>query len=362
MQELANGSPLISVIIPAYNAATYIERTLHTVLTQTYRQIEIIVVNDGSSDETEAIVLHMAKADARLRVISIPNGGVARARNHGIALSRGGFVAFIDADDLWRADKLEKQLDQLNRHGPDYGAVYTLHYVIDETDRVLRPGDSVVATGYILNRHLVLRLIGNGSTLLVRREALLSTRLFDPTYADDGIGGCEDLDLELQLAEKFKFAAVPERLVGYRVYDGNMSSNRPRMARSLIETNKRAVMRCSSFLSQETQRQIRISQHRSAFEGHLTAGLVEGTILYGRLYFQDDPLGAPIFTLWKFAYSLARILRRALRPTNPQNRTLFEDADIHFSVRSGGPSSLYSALENEDKIRESVSASAARCR
>ncbi|NEK55550.1 glycosyltransferase, partial [Rhizobium leguminosarum] len=107
--------PLVSVVIPAFNASRYIERTLRSAGRQTYRNLEIIVVNDGSTDDTAKVVEKMALADPRIRMLSTANRGVAAARNTGIQESTGRFVAFLDADDLWHQTKIEKQVNALNR-------------------------------------------------------------------------------------------------------------------------------------------------------------------------------------------------------------------------------------------------------
>ncbi len=241
---MSMSEPLVSVVIPAYNASRFIRRTLDSVRNQTYSELEIIVVDDGSTDDTARLVADFARLDDRLRLVSTENRGVAAARNTGIALSKGHFVAFLDADDLWHPTKIEKQVSALARRSEDWGGVYTLFHGIDEQDRLLSPmGVRGISSGYIYARHLVLRSVGNGSALMVRRNILLEIGGFDPSYAAAGIGGCEDADLELRLVEKYKMDVVPERLVGYRTYSGNMSSNNVRMGLSVIEAVKRSILR-----------------------------------------------------------------------------------------------------------------------
>ncbi|MDR9777310.1 glycosyltransferase family A protein [Rhizobium hidalgonense] len=233
--------PLVSVVIPAFNASTYIERTLRSAMHQTYTALEIIVVNDGSTDDTAKLVEQTAMSDSRIRLLSTPNRGVAAARNTGIEASTGRFVAFLDADDLWHPTKTEKQVNALKRLSSRWAAVYTLHYVINEDDEIIRPGSSDIARGYIYARHLNLKYIGNGSALLVRRDAALEIGGFDSSYAAAGIGGCEDLDFELKLAARYFIEVVPERLVGYRKHPGSMSSNHLRMGKSALEVVRRSV-------------------------------------------------------------------------------------------------------------------------
>ncbi|MBW9055891.1 glycosyltransferase family 2 protein [Rhizobium mesosinicum] len=238
---LYTAQPLVSVVIPAFNASIYIERTLRSAMRQTYTALEIIVVNDGSTDDTAKLVEQIAITDSRIRLLTTPNRGVAAARNTGIDASSGPFVAFLDADDLWHPTKIEKQVNALTRLSPRWAAVYALHYIIDENDDIIRPGTSDIARGYIYARHLNFKYIGNGSALLVRRDVALEIGGFDSSYAQADIGGCEDLDFELKLAARYYMEAIPERLVGYRKYPGNMSSNYARMGQGVLEVIKRSI-------------------------------------------------------------------------------------------------------------------------
>jgi glycosyltransferase involved in cell wall biosynthesis len=238
--------PLTSVVIPAYNAELFLERTLRSALRQTHSNLEVIVVDDGSTDKTRVIAEAAAATDDRVRIISVPNGGVAKARNIGIAEASGEFVAFLDADDLWHPTKIELQLTAMSRRSGDYqsAAVYTLSRTIDTEDRVTGSGGRVVLSGYSFARHLYAKPVGNGSSILVRREAAIAAGGFDPTWAARGIGGCEDLDFELRIAAKYPITAIGLYLVGYRQYPGNMSSNNLAMALGAISTVARHIESC----------------------------------------------------------------------------------------------------------------------
>ncbi|MGO7906198.1 glycosyltransferase family 2 protein [Rhizobium leguminosarum] len=256
--------PLVSVVIPAFNASRYIERTLRSAGRQTYRNLEIIVVNDGSTDDTARVVEQVALADSRIRLLSTPNRGVAAARNTGIREAAGRFVAFLDADDLWHHTKIEKQVNALNRLTPQWAAVYVLHYIINSDDEILRSCAPNVARGYIFARHLTFKYVGNGSALLVRRDAALEIGGFDSSYAAAGIGGCEDLDFELRLAARYQIEVIPERLVGYRQYPGNMSSNHLQMGRGALEVIRRSLA-ANPHLPQYATRSAINATHKYAF-------------------------------------------------------------------------------------------------
>ncbi|MFO3797298.1 MAG: glycosyltransferase family 2 protein, partial [Anaerolineales bacterium] len=216
--------PKVTVVIPAYNAEMYLGSTIESALSQTYKNFEVLVVDDGSTDRTKQIGLTFAAKDARLRIVSGPNGGVARARNVGTELADGKYVAYLDADDLWHETKLAEQVRILEAASDtSWAACYALFLFIDSSGFVVRPGPTRRAEGYILARHLFAKFVGNGSSLLVRRDAALAVGGFDPSYADAGIGGCEDFDFELRLAARYRIAVAPEYLIGYRSYPGNMS-------------------------------------------------------------------------------------------------------------------------------------------
>jgi hypothetical protein len=228
--------PGVTVVIPAYNKEAFIGRTLASTLGQTYPHLEIIVVDDGSTDKTRAIVEDLAGGDSRVRVISTANGGVAAARNHGTRLATTPYVAYLDADDLWHPDKIARQIAALSAHGQDseWAGCYALSRFIGLDDRVLANDTSSEARGDFFDRHVYRNHVGNGSCLLVRRDAALDVGGFDSEHARCGLGGLEDYDFQLKLLLKYKLELVREFLVGYRVYGGQMSDDRVRLSRARI--------------------------------------------------------------------------------------------------------------------------------
>jgi glycosyltransferase involved in cell wall biosynthesis len=229
-------SPLCTIVIPAYNAGIWIERTLQSAAQQNYSNLEILVIDDGSTDNTRMLAEAMAAMDNRFRVISTPNGGVASARNVGIREACGKYIAFLDADDLWHPDKIRLQIEAMQQpaDGVLPAASYTLMCFIDEHDRVTSPGITMGASGYILARHLYFKFVGNGSSVLVRRDVANELGGYDPSWVKLGIGGCEDLDFELKVAARYSIVCVPQVLVGYRSSSGNMSSDLLKMSRGFL--------------------------------------------------------------------------------------------------------------------------------
>lgn len=223
---------LISVVIPAWNASATIDETLRSVRGQTHAALDIIVVDDGSTDATLAIAEGHAAADPRVRVVGQANGGVARARNTGWRAGRADLFCFVDADDLWTADKIERQLAALRAAPAGTGLVYSHYAIIDPTGRIVAEQEPVAWDGDVLDRLLLENFIGNGSAVLVTHRALEDARGFEPALRDAGAQGCEDILFYCRVAEHHRFAAAPGALIGYRESPGNMSSNLGRMLRS----------------------------------------------------------------------------------------------------------------------------------
>lgn len=223
---------LVSVVIPAYNVAATLDETLHSARSQTHRSLEIIVVDDGSTDETLAIAQRHAAIDDRVRVLTQANAGLAAARNAGWIGARSELIAFLDADDLWAPRKIELQLEALRAGDQRVGLVYCGSVRIDAEGIVTHWLDIPTCEGDVLEQLFTGNFVGNGSVALVRRQALIDADGFDAALRAANAQGCEDYLLQCRVAEKYHFAVVPERLVGYRYLPHNMSSDRPRMLRS----------------------------------------------------------------------------------------------------------------------------------
>jgi glycosyltransferase involved in cell wall biosynthesis len=209
-------APRVSVVIPAYNASRWIGATLHSAQKQTLRDIEIIVVDDGSTDHTAAIVEQAMLSDDRLRLHQQANGGVARARNAGIALARAEYIAPLDADDLWHPRRLEKHLAAFASKGERVGMVYSPCVYIDLDDRVSLQTSFEPVEGEMFFRHLCINFVANGSGIMVRASALREVGGYLPDLRDQKAQGYEDWHLQLKLAHRFEVACVPEHLIGYR--------------------------------------------------------------------------------------------------------------------------------------------------
>jgi glycosyltransferase involved in cell wall biosynthesis len=223
--------PLVSVVIPAFNAERTIDRTLASARTQTHEELEIIVVDDGSTDDTVGRVLRHAAEDSRVLLIQQPNGGVAAARNRGIAESRSQFIAPLDADDLWHPDKIARQLAVLHS-SPEIGLVATAYSVIDADDCVIAEVAGTIPDQARFEDLCRRNFIGNGSSALMRRSEVERFGGYDPSLRQRGGQGCEDLQLYLQIAEVARIALISDPLTAYRRGPENMSCDARQMTRS----------------------------------------------------------------------------------------------------------------------------------
>lgn len=228
--------PLVSVVIPAYNASRFIERTLESVLSQTYRNLEVLVVNDGSTDDTATIVERYVALDSRITLLHQANAGVAAARNLGIETSTGELIAFVDADDVWYPTNLEKQVQVLANSDESVGMVYSWSADIDEDDQLT--GNSRISRyyGYIFPALFDYNIIGNASAIMVRRQCFERVGGYSTELRAQKAQGCEDWDIYLRIAAIYQVYLVPEILVGYRQLVDSMSRNVDAMMKSRFLT------------------------------------------------------------------------------------------------------------------------------
>lgn len=308
--------PLTTVVIPAYNAEDYLERTMLSAMEQSYRDLEILVVNDGSTDHTEWIARHMAEQDGRIRVINTANGGVAKARNKGLEEAKGEFVAFLDADDLWHPDKIKDQIAALTApEGRKAAAVYAQMRLIDWEDRVIRNGSGTASSGSVFARHLFARPVGNGSSLLVRRQVALEVGGFDPTWLGRGIGGCEDLDFELKIASNFLVLGLRRFLVGYRSHARSMSVQGLTLARSVVATVEHHLQEHPE-LTGWAVRKIRGSTLEFALKSMASAGAWPAFAVSLAGLHRTDPLRGMYYTTRTVARKIVPAVHAPIRPAS----------------------------------------------
>jgi glycosyltransferase involved in cell wall biosynthesis len=234
---------LVSVIIPAFNAAEYIRQSLNSVLAQTYQALEVIVVDDGSADATSAVAEEFVKNDARVQLVRQSNAGVGAARNTAIGRARGKYIAPLDADDVWFPEKLEKQVAVMEKCDNETGLVYCWSTVTDKHGEFVGRFNPQPFEGR-LRRFLALRnIIDNASVPLFRAAALEKVGLYLTRTEQGGAQGCEDWDLYMRIAEAFSIRLVPEYLLAYRQTESSMSVNAAGMKASFAVVSRRARQR-----------------------------------------------------------------------------------------------------------------------
>lgn len=212
----------VSIILPTYNRAYCIKRSIDSVLRQTYTDFELLIIDDCSTDDTEEVIGQIAEKDDRVRCFRQPdNRGVAAARNEGIRRAQCACIAFQDSDDVWRADKLEKQMRVLEGQ-PDIGLVYcTLEGRKKDGTLIHIPDESLEKSGLQGDMYRLL-LQGNvidAPTVVVRRECLEQSGLFD-----EELICLEDWELFLRIAQNWKIGYVDEALLLSDIHEGGVSS------------------------------------------------------------------------------------------------------------------------------------------
>ena len=224
-------NPLVSVIIPVYNAENFIEQTIQSVLNQTIQDFEIIVLNDGSKDNSGAVIQALQKQDNRIIYISKSNSGVSDTRNKGIEKAKGKYLAFLDADDIWKKDNLEKKLAGLDSTNKRW--IFSDHESIDESNNLLPQIDYKLSEQNILDRLLLwekeIVLPGPCSNIVAEKSLFDEGVKFDITLSSPA-----DRDISIQLASKADPALIHEKLWQYRIHAQSMSNQNLKVAQEVI--------------------------------------------------------------------------------------------------------------------------------
>jgi GT2 family glycosyltransferase len=213
-------TPKISVVMSAYNAAAYLDDAVSSILDQSFREFEFIIINNGSSDDTDSILDKYQKLDPRIRVHYHEQQGLAPALNYGCRLARGQYIALMDADDISYVQRLEKQLEYIERH-PQIGILGTWICKIDKSGAVTGTWLPPTSPKMLKWTHFFGVCVA-GPTVLMRREII---EKLDFLRLDLHVS--EDADLWLRASSITEFGNVPEVLYEYRVWPGsNFQSHR----------------------------------------------------------------------------------------------------------------------------------------
>ncbi len=248
--------PTISVIVPVYNSAATVAESLESVVKQTYPDLEILVIDDGSTDNSIAICEQFS--DPRIQIIHQQNRGLAGARNTGIRHAQGKYLAFLDSDDLWLPEKIELHLRHLEG-SPEVGVSFCRSSFIDDQGQPLgiyqMPKLRGITPEYLFCRNP----IGNGSAVVIRREVLDEIRFEENLYGsvedfyfDDRFRQSEDIEcwLRIALQTNWQIEGIPDALTLYRVNTGGLSANIPKQ----YETWERILVKTQAYAPVFVQR------------------------------------------------------------------------------------------------------------
>ena len=210
---------LVYIILPVYNREDYLPAALESILKQTYPNYELIAVDDGSIDSSYEILKGFAyRFKGRLTIIRQENKGPSYARNRGIQAAQGEYIAFLDSDDFWREDKLQKQVDLFRAHR-NVAFIYSGYYLVDEKGKIIgeyRPDPRF--SGNIYDKLWKYENNISGGTIFVERSKIVRAGMFDPE-----LRGAENLDLRLRLSRLGTVYFIDECLYFYRRHHGNLT-------------------------------------------------------------------------------------------------------------------------------------------
>lgn len=209
-----------SIIIPCYNAEKYIIETIRSLINQTYSNWELIIVNDGSTDNSLAIIKEFAEKDKRISFIDKSNSGVSHSRNKGLEKSKGDFIAFLDADDIWKPKYLEKQITNLqtNQYTISYTACQLINQNGEKLNQQIRGENNPQLDDFLIQKA---NYNTNPSGIVYKKECFEKVKGFDVNLSNNA-----DQDILIQmLAKGNSIGYIDELLWNYRMHDNNMSKN-----------------------------------------------------------------------------------------------------------------------------------------
>lgn len=283
--------PQVSVIIPTYNYAHFIEDAVKSVLQQSYKDFEIIVVDDGSTDDTK-ITLEPYIQRKDIRYVYQKNMGLPGARNTGIRHSQGEFIGFLDADDLWEKDKLKLQVELFDAHpeiGFCYGNIRKFKQGLASKKTAfeeLRPAAGKITCQLLQNAFLPM------PTVMVRREAFEKTGMFN-----ESLDSCEDLDMWLRLSLAYPCAYIDRVIAWYRTHTTSMSANTLKIAERRLDVLKTFIKNNESLLKECCGTGLTTKVLGIANENAGRYALSHGQKVKGKLYLEQA--SAALGASWK---------------------------------------------------------------
>lgn len=259
--------PLVSVIMPVYNSDKYLQRTIDSILSQTYRNFELIIIDDGSTDKSPRII--KAMKDSRVKLIAQKNKGVSASRNRGIRMAKGTFIAMHDGDDISDPARFQKQIDFLHRH-PEVGLLGTNLRLINESGTLIGASDLLTNPDDLKLAEIFSNQIAQGS-VMIRRDVLMQTELYDTSMSH-----AEDTDLWRRVSHLTDIANIKEPLYEYRIHSEGASSNTQKIRSSAMATAKREF---SYYLGHKNEYKF-LTSHPGSMLGGLRVYLARKSHMY----------------------------------------------------------------------------------
>jgi glycosyltransferase involved in cell wall biosynthesis len=311
--------PLVSVIMPAYNTEKYIGDSIQSVLDQTYRNWELHVVDDGSTDKTSDIARQFAERDSRVRYFFQQNSGQGIARNTAIARSNGSLIAFLDADDIWLPQKLEFQVQAMIAVNAD--VIYSNGFIIYEPGATPGATEFSIVPGTIEGRKMLDLLLPFNfifvQSVVLRKEILPNANPFDESLL------CEDYDLWLRLASNGAlFHGMPEKLIKYRRHPAATTHRNSKLLKPMLRVVQRHIN--AGTLDEERKR----TRLRRLYRDLIAALVEEGELAEARQFLTEfaawDKSGV-VTSLQKF------LMRVSPRSFNTISREFLYRAEFHLT-------------------------------
>jgi len=285
-------NPKVDVIIPSYNGLPWLKETVDSVLKQTYKNLKLYIIDDGSTDKTSEYVRSLK--DDRIVYKKKKNGGQSTARNMGIELSDSPFVAFLDSDDIWYPQKLEKQMEIMLAK-PEVGLVYGHHYVIDENS-IIHTSNKAFLRGAVFDELCKGNAItGSASMVLLRRAVLEKIGLF----RTDLVNG-EDWEMWLRISKSYEIDFVPDIIAEIRNREDSEQKNIIKMADGLVDTYRAIV----SGLGLSREQRIYVSSYClfNAANMYYSKGKRKQARHHILLLLKENPRALIEFDNWRFRF------------------------------------------------------------
>ena len=286
-------NPKVSVVMPVYNVQDTLGLAIASVLQQSFQDYELILVDDGSTDNSNVICQIMSLQDRRIRMICQRNKGLAGARNTGIDHARGELIAFLDSDDLWHQDKLQQHVELLNNN-PEVGVSYSASQFIDASGAAIGLFQQPKLNNISAEDVLLRNPIGNGSSPVIRRETLTAISFKDDddciNYFDASLRQSEDIECWVRIISTtdWQFAGIDQALTCYRVNNDGLSANVEKQLESWgIALEKMRVY--APGLIKRQEKLARANQYRYLARRAIRSGDAKNALKYGCLSLKQAP-------------------------------------------------------------------------